>query len=839
MRLFKLTLLLVFLLIVSSTALQVKAATYGTGSSYYVSPNGSDGNNGGQFAPWSTVQHALDQAQAGDTVLVRGGVYHEAVSFTRSGAAGAPITLAGYPGESAVLDGAGLNIRHAVTITDQDFVTVEGLTIRDYSRDGSYSGFGVVVWDDGDNVTLRDLEIYNVGIPIKIAANGGAAVRSSLTIENIKAHDYPSAGIDIGPGLVEDVVIRNVNLSGVTAGNDTGSDGIAVERGNRILVEDAVIRGHLGDGCDLKADNATVRRVDVRGHARNGIKLWGANETIESCWVAASRFGLGALILPGAGPYVIRNSVFLGTGGESGGSNSYTIELGRYGAPASDPIASATLSGNTFHADGNQGVLFYVAPNVRLNTTSDNNTYFSPRPSAVLSANNEAGQSMWPVTANDINGGTYSRFVGGEAHSRFDSAVPSAMPTPAPASTPTPTPTPAPTPAPTAVPTPSPVPTPAPAPSPSPVTGSGRLEESVLQAKKDGQALSNQLSSFLTSSTQTGTTANSTLLQTDATAMLDKLVADIQQAYNDFLSERPLYRAAGRIDVELFAALGAARRASLSATQGDVTVTRDSLRETNNHLELSDVLITYGDIANPIDVSSYMVRQHYVDFLNREPDEAGNAYWVNQLTSCGSDAQCMQFRRINVSAAYFLSIEFQQTGYFTYRLYKASYGRMPMLGEFLPDSQEVGQGVSVGASGWEAKLAANKLAFAQRWTERANFKSRFDNLSNDQFLSALLANMGVTLNQTERDALLGDMSAGASRASVLAKIVENGAFVRQESSRAFVLMQYFGYLRRDPDAAGFNFWLTKLNGFNGDFVKAEMVKAFITSTEYRQRFGQP
>ena len=67
---------------------------------------------------------------------------------------------------------------------------------------------------------------------------------------------------------------------------------------------------------------------------------------------------------------------------------------------------------------------------------------------------------------------------------------------------------------------------------------------------------------------------------------------------------------------------------------------------------------------------------------------------------------------------------------------------------------------------------------------------------------------------------------------------------QQEFNRAFVLMEYFGYLRRNPndapdsDFSGYNFWLTKLNQFNGDFVKAEMVKAFITSSEYLKRFGQ-
>jgi len=78
------------------------------------------------------------------------------------------------------------------------------------------------------------------------------------------------------------------------------------------------------------------------------------------------------------------------------------------------------------------------------------------------------------------------------------------------------------------------------------------------------------------------------------------------------------------------------------------------------------------------------------------------------------------------------------------------------------------------------------------------------------------------------------------------KIAENGLLKQNEFNRAFVLMQYFGYLRRNPDAApesglnfgGYNFWLNKLNQFNGNFVSAEMVKAFITSSEYRKRFGQ-
>jgi hypothetical protein len=80
---------------------------------------------------------------------------------------------------------------------------------------------------------------------------------------------------------------------------------------------------------------------------------------------------------------------------------------------------------------------------------------------------------------------------------------------------------------------------------------------------------------------------------------------------------------------------------------------------------------------------------------------------------------------------------------------------------------------------------------------------------------------------------------------VLRKIAENATLQQREFNRAFVLMQYFGYLRRNPDAApepnlnfdGYNFWLNKLNQFNGNYVDAEMIKAFLSSLEYRQRFG--
>jgi hypothetical protein len=154
--------------------------------------------------------------------------------------------------------------------------------------------------------------------------------------------------------------------------------------------------------------------------------------------------------------------------------------------------------------------------------------------------------------------------------------------------------------------------------------------------------------------------------------------------------------------------------------------------------------------------------------------------------------------------------------------------------------------VVVGETGWEAKLEANKQAFAGQWVERPDFQSIYGAMSNAEFVERLFANAEVAPEPSERDALISSLDARTeTRAAVLQRVAENAEFRRKEFNPAFVLMQYFGYLRRDPDSgpdtdmSGYNFWLHKLDNFGGNFINAEMVKAFINSQEYKERFGQP
>ena len=303
----------------------------------------------------------------------------------------------------------------------------------------------------------------------------------------------------------------------------------------------------------------------------------------------------------------------------------------------------------------------------------------------------------------------------------------------------------------------------------------------------------------------------------------------------------------------------------------DVLVTNDETDETDETLTLtlsnfvgsrgilegvpSRVMTIQDDDAatstnNPIDRTDFFVRQHYLDFLNREPDAAGLNFWTQGIESCGADAGCREVKRIDTSAAFFLSIEFQQTGYLVYLLHKAAFGNVPgtpvpvRLPDFLRDTQEIGRGVVVGAPSWEAKLEANKRDFVNAFVDRGAFTNLYaTGQTPTQYVNALNTNAGLVLTPAEVSDLAARLADGReTRATVLRRVAEDANFRAAEFNRAFVLMQYFGYLRRDPDAApdtsfeGYNFWLTKLNDNGGDYRKAELVKAFLASIEYRQRF---
>src|SRR5207249_8806087 len=145
---------------------------------------------------------------------------------------------------------------------------------------------------------------------------------------------------------------------------------------------------------------------------------------------------------------------------------------------------------------------------------------------------------------------------------------------------------------------------------------------------------------------------------------------------------------------------------------------------------------------------------------------------------------------------------------------------------------------------WQQQLETNKQAFNLEFVQRARFTTKYPTtLTPAQFVNQLFANAGVTPSPADLATAIGEFGSAtntsdvAARSRALRDVAENSIFSSQEFNRGFVLMQYFGYLRRNPndpqdtDYTGYEFWLNKLNLFNGNFVAAEMVKAFITSVE--------
>jgi glucose/arabinose dehydrogenase len=239
--------------------------------------------------------------------------------------------------------------------------------------------------------------------------------------------------------------------------------------------------------------------------------------------------------------------------------------------------------------------------------------------------------------------------------------------------------------------------------------------------------------------------------------------------------------------------------------------------------------------TNPADNANFFVRQNYLDFLNREADSGGLAFWSAQITGCGSDAQCIHNKRIDVSAAFFVEQEFQDTGFFIIRLYRSSFGRLPTFLEFSRDRSDLAAG---------ANLDAEKAALTLDFVQRSEFTTKFPiTQNNTAFVDALIAAVNSTsgVNLTsKRTELLNEYALGTnqsdSRARVLRKLIEYQEYRDAEFNGAFVLAQYFGYLRRDPDTGGYQFWLDVLNNrVPGNF--RSMVCAFITSDEFQQRFS--
>ena len=263
-----------------------------------------------------------------------------------------------------------------------------------------------------------------------------------------------------------------------------------------------------------------------------------------------------------------------------------------------------------------------------------------------------------------------------------------------------------------------------------------------------------------------------------------------------------------------------------------------------------------ADASNPILMPSgigFFTRQHYLDFLGREPES--NEPWSAVMAGCvdqfntNSNSPSANCDRIFVSGSFFGSPEFKDKGFYIIGMYRVSFNRLPTYSEFSVDLASISGSTA-------AEVFGKRAGYAGSFIPRNDFSAIYGAKTNADYVNYLMSggqgqnynltsittkdpanpDIGAKVTLTTAD-LIGRMNIGSlTRAQVLRAIVQSDEIVQnKEAVNAFVASQYYGYLRRTPDTAGFNSWIDYLRNHPNDF--RTMVNGFVNSPEYRSRFG--
>jgi hypothetical protein len=278
---------------------------------------------------------------------------------------------------------------------------------------------------------------------------------------------------------------------------------------------------------------------------------------------------------------------------------------------------------------------------------------------------------------------------------------------------------------------------------------------------------------------------------------------------------------------ELFTiTLSNAKGAALGTSTATVTIQSDDTQAAN---------------ANPIEVQDFFIKQQYVDFLGRVAEPSGFNFWMNRMNNCPQGQIC---DRIDTSQRFFQSDEFQERGFYVYRLYDAVLGRLPKYAEFVPDVARLNgpQTVSEQRLGKDAYLLdfINKQEFRNLYGAYVS-QDGLTAVDAAGFVNALCQKAGITpaAKQTLIDNLQNKVKDPAHTLEDFILQPEISGIGTLYYDRGFITMQYFGYLRRDPEQAGFDFWVGQLIGANAPHRQDYrfMVGGFLQSDEYRFRFA--
>jgi hypothetical protein len=343
---------------------------------------------GSLMRPWRTVQHAADSVSPGATVMVRGGTYNEAVTLTASGLVSAPITFSAFPGETVTLSGAASDPHEWAAFTVSQgirYVNLTGFRLRDYRQTG------VDMQGSNSNITLARLDSAGAESSVRVTwgYSGEAPLygpADHIIIRDSRFHDNHLGGFDCTPGPCDGLLLERVQADHNGVGTESfGADGIAIERGSDVVVQDCYVHDNGGDGIDINsrdwdgtAHGVVVQRNRVANNHKNGIKVWSGGLIVSN---ALWGQGLAPLSL---GAYtstlsMVNNSVAYNMYDASFAVRDYAMAVGYpdesgYSAPFTLTLVNNLFALNTDPAVGSPTGI-YLGPTVRL--TEHHNLYYS------------------------------------------------------------------------------------------------------------------------------------------------------------------------------------------------------------------------------------------------------------------------------------------------------------------------------------------------------------------------------------------------------------------------------------------------------------------------------
>ncbi len=360
--------LLVVTLAISLLVIMAPAPIAAADCSHYVAVDGDDANSGASDQPWRTLQFAANTAQPGNVICVGTGTYHpedDELIFTGAGTVDQPITFTTYNGE-VMIQGS------VLFEPGSAYWNFQGFTLNDFV----YWGISVA---GANHIVLAELEVSGgeAAINFSVTRNGTESAVEYITVIDSVFHDAEYSVVDCTPGPCNNMTFQRLDIYG--AGGATasyGSDGLAVERGQNILVEDCHIHHNSGDGLDLNSrdkmqgaatGDIIVRRNRVDHNALNGIKLWGGGILTNNL---AWNNGDTTLVLEEGSDYTITNNTFATV-------TSHTY-LATAGYDEWSGTTSIIMMNNIFYNDNPamDGSILYISPRVTL--TADYNLYYNP-----------------------------------------------------------------------------------------------------------------------------------------------------------------------------------------------------------------------------------------------------------------------------------------------------------------------------------------------------------------------------------------------------------------------------------------------------------------------------